>query len=295
MMQADAPRSVLISGGGGNLGRKLIRHLDGQAWCRRIVAVDRNAAALEGVGTPSGKVETVPLDLRDEGLAAHVSGIDTIVHFAVLNPLPDSTWAEAAHSFDMTARLLLLARERGVRRFVFASSNHTVGALMATPDAAERRPSHLTTDMFAPGSRWDTPGGRIVGYAYGAGKIFSERLCLAAAVPGSLSTVAIRIGWCQAGENRPETLNAGGSPLVSDGAVETEGGAAELAWFRDMWLSNRDFEQLFERAIRAPTDGWPGPAIVVNGVSANAGMAWEIETARRWLGYRPKDNVRDHV
>ena len=58
-----------------------------------------------------------------------------------------------------------------------------------------------------------------------------------------------------------------------------------------MWLSNRDFVQLFERAISAPTDTWPGPSIVVNGMSNNRGMAWSLEETRRYLGYEPQDDV----
>lgn len=62
-----------------------------------------------------------------------------------------------------------------------------------------------------------------------------------------------------------------------------------------MWLSNNDFNQLFERAILADARDWPVPGVVVNGMSANEGMAWEIESARATIGYVPRDNVWDHV
>jgi hypothetical protein len=58
-----------------------------------------------------------------------------------------------------------------------------------------------------------------------------------------------------------------------------------------MWLSNRDFDNLFERAVLADAANWPQPGIVINGVSANSGMAWEIETAKQLIGYRPQDDV----
>ena len=58
-----------------------------------------------------------------------------------------------------------------------------------------------------------------------------------------------------------------------------------------MWLSNRDFAHLFERAVNADPGGWPAPAIVVNGMSDNTGMAWSLDETRRYLGYQPLDDV----
>ena len=58
-----------------------------------------------------------------------------------------------------------------------------------------------------------------------------------------------------------------------------------------MWLSNRDFVHLFERAVNADAAAWPAPAIVVNGMSDNTGMAWSLDQTRRYLGYQPRDDV----
>ncbi len=58
-----------------------------------------------------------------------------------------------------------------------------------------------------------------------------------------------------------------------------------------MWLSNRDFAHLFERAVNADASEWPAPAIVVNGMSANTGMTWSLDETRRYLGYQPLDDV----
>jgi hypothetical protein len=55
-----------------------------------------------------------------------------------------------------------------------------------------------------------------------------------------------------------------------------------------MWLSNRDFCQLMERCILAD------PSIrfeVVNAMSRNAGMPWDIEHTRTVLGYEPQDGL----
>jgi nucleoside-diphosphate-sugar epimerase len=291
-------RVVMVTGAGGNLGSKLVDFLLKAPWCSRIVAVDRDRTVLDRRYGGCAGVEALTIDLARADLAAlsaSVANVDAIIHFAVLNPLPDSSWAEAAHSFDMTAMLLMAARDSGVRRFVFASSNHTVGHYMMTDLSGGVAPGSLTTGIFAPGSKWQTEAGEIIGYAYGAGKIFGERLCLAAAVKGGLSTVAIRIGWCQAGENRAATLDASGNPKLGERGLKSRSGDSELRWFRNMWLSDRDFCHLFERSILSSSADWPHPGIVINGVSANAGMGWEIRSARDTIGYVPLSNVWDEV
>jgi hypothetical protein len=45
-----------------------------------------------------------------------------------------------------------------------------------------------------------------------------------------------------------------------------------------------------ECAIRADAAGWPAPAIVVNGMSANTGAVWDIATTRRLIGYQAADD-----
>jgi ribose transport system permease protein len=89
------------------------------AFFRQIYFVGSNeqAARLSGI-------DVTLVRLVAYGLSGLLAAVDAIVHFAVLNPLPDSTWEEAAYSFDMTASLLLQTRDAGLRRFVFASSNH---------------------------------------------------------------------------------------------------------------------------------------------------------------------------
>ena len=59
-------------------------------------------------------------------------------------------------------------------------------------------------------------------------------------------------------------------------------------WFRLMWLSNRDFCHLMERCIEA--EKLP-PFVILNGMSANAGMRWDIGTTRKLVGYAPQDDV----
>src|SRR5262249_39321599 len=108
---------------------------------------------------------------------------------------------------------------------------------------------------------------------------------------GRLTTVATRVGWCQPGANHPRTLNLSGSPGVEGPPPKNAEEERDLRWFRNMWLSNRDFLDLYERAFLADPAGWPSPAIGVNGMSANRDMPWDVETTKRLIGYRPQDDV----
>jgi len=44
-------------------------------------------------------------------------------------------------------------------------------------------------------------------------------------------------------------------------------------------------------ALTADAGNWPGPHIVVSGMSNNAGMAWDLSEAKAWIGYEPQDDV----
>lgn len=279
---------VMITGAGGNLGGKLRALLEASQWCTGIAGIDvRPAPADTGL-----KTGWVVADLRDPADArwiAAAEAADAIVHFAAQSAMPDSGWAEAAQSFDMTANLLAVAARRPCR-FVFASSNHAMGGYKDAPIPGGRI-SGDTPPL--PGTRTFDGVAHKTSTAYGASKLLGERATIAAAQGsgGRLSAVALRIGWCQAGENRAATLAAHGA--VQHGAApQAEAEAArDLRWFRNMWLSNRDFAALLERALRAPANAWPAQAIVVAGVSNNRGTDWDLETGRKYLGYAPADDV----
>ncbi|MGL4421727.1 MAG: NAD-dependent epimerase/dehydratase family protein, partial [Gemmataceae bacterium] len=88
-----------------------------------------------------------------------------------------------------------------------------------------------------------------------------------------LEVIAIRLGWVWRGVNEP-------------GELPAERGE----WFRNMWLSDRDFLQLMDCCLTAPL---PEPFLIVNGMSANTGMRWDLTTARTLLGYSPQDDVHN--
>jgi uronate dehydrogenase len=132
--------------------------------------------------------------------------------------------------------------------------------------------ARITTSLPPrPGTRYIVDGEHRDSTPYGTAKLFGERLGKSIAESTSVSVIAVRIGWVRPGENRAADIPAERGP-----------------WFRLMWLSNRDFCQLMEKCIGAD------PAIrfaVINGMSSNSGMRWDIDYSRQVVGYQPQDDV----
>ena len=107
-----------------------------------------------------------------------------------------------------------------------------------------------------------------------------------------MTVACVRIGWVQVGPNLPETLSAAGTPGMEPvrDAGDPDVARAER-WFRELWLSNRDYERLMERAIEADGATWPEGFVIVNGMSRNPGLRWSLEEARQWLQWEPVDGI----
>lgn len=318
MTEVFRDRTVAITGSLGNLGGKLIAHLIRQQRTPRIVGLDLHlppagvvASLQEMAATPKGDGAPTVLDFvacdlsdwRDRRWRAVFDEVEAVVHFAACNPYPEATWQEAAISLDMTLHTAHAAADSAtVDRFVFATSNHVMGGYKDPPLAGNTGPGELRPDSEpAVGTIWHTGEQWMNSTAYATAKFAGERICraLAERTDGKTTFVGVRIGWCQPGENRPETLSASGSPTLALGEAPPGLDPADFErssrWFREMWLSNRDFVQIFERAIRVDASDWPQPFLLVNAMSNNRGMKWSLAEARRWLGYDPQDNVYAHL
>jgi UDP-glucose 4-epimerase len=114
---------VLVTGGSGFIGRRVVAAL--QAAGAAVVVADRTAH-------PDARLRRVGGDLRDPAVrdAAVEPGLTGIVHLAaitsVLGSLRDPALVHEVN-VGVTAGLLELGRQRGVGRFVLASTNAVVG------------------------------------------------------------------------------------------------------------------------------------------------------------------------
>ncbi|MEM7029904.1 MAG: NAD-dependent epimerase/dehydratase family protein [Chloroflexota bacterium] len=297
---------VAITGAFGNLGWKLIQHLATNQVVPKIIGLDLrgpNDAQMRVIEqfagqTDIGWVEANLTDWHDQSWRDSINSADAVVHFAAQNPYPEASWGDSAASIDINLNVAQAAADSPkTSRLVFATSNHVMGRYKDSPLAEQVGAGELTPDLEpGVGTVWHTGETLMDKPAYAVAKFAGERICMALGRRGAgkISYACIRIGWCQPGDNRPGTLSATGSPtLTSEGGViaDPASHARDERWFKSMWLSNRDFVHLFERAILADGANWPNHAILVNGMSNNSGMKWSLEATKRWLDYQPQDNV----
>ena len=224
-------KTILITGASGNLGNKLRQHLDGRY---PLHLLDR---------TPQHKdVAEAELSQWAASWVKRFDGVDTVVHLAA-NPNASASWdALSAPNMDALVNVFTAAAQAGVRRIIYASSNHVMGGYQH-----QKQPQTLTTDIAPqPGAHYGVAGQERNSIAYGGAKLFGERMGKCYADIYGMSVIAVRIGWVRAGANR-----AGDVPPERD------------AWFRLMWLSNRDFCHLLECCIEA--DASIGFAVINDG------------------------------
>ena len=295
-MAPTPPSAVLVTGAGGNLGRKIIEALAVTSWCKRIVGVDFSTNLTPFSPAAQARLTLTAGDLSRaaEPWAEAFAGIDAAVHLAAQNPNIDATWAQASNSFDQTVNVGAAGLRHGVSRLVFASSNHVMGGYKDDPLAAAMKPGALSPVLPpAPGTKWHDGTAFQDATPYATAKLMGERLFagLAAQSGGTLTSVSVRIGWAQPGDNAARTISHAGSTIGGFPAATTPDAKRDLRWFRNMWLANEDLQSVFLAAIAADATGWPSPGIVVNGMSANRGMDWDIATTERLIGYRAKHDL----
>lgn len=159
---------ILITGAAGHIGRALRKGLQGRYPLLRLADIAPQAPAGPGE-------EVVRFDItRPDQVLAAMKDIDCVVHLA---GIPDEDTWERIHRMNIEGcyNAFEAAREAGVRRFIFASSNHAVGY--------HRRDRHIDDQVLPrPDSR------------YGVSKVFGEAVGRLYADKYGLSVACLRIG-----------------------------------------------------------------------------------------------------
>lgn len=124
MAEVRTGPTVVVTGAGGLIGRRLLSALVAHPDVGRVVATD-----LPGAVPPGHRREIRPADVRDRAqLAAAFAGADVVVHLAYqLDPLHDEDRMRAVN-VDGSRNVAEVAAAAGVQQLVVASSATAYGA-----------------------------------------------------------------------------------------------------------------------------------------------------------------------
>ena len=256
-MWLTSKRPSWITGASGNLGRKLSDHWRDRYELRLLDLSPRDHAG----------VSAADLAEWDPAWVAQFAGVDAVVHLAA-DPQGDQSWANLVRpNMDMLINVFTAAAQAGVPRLIYASSNHVLGSYRNLAEPAvltHDTPPRPGVNLFFEGYLYDSTG-------YGGAKLMGERLGKCFADIYGLEVIAVRIGFVHPDDNSAAFFKANYDP-----------------WFQEMWLSTQDYQQLMDRCLTATL---PTKFHIVNGMSRNEGMRWDIEHTRRLLGYEPQDGL----
>jgi uronate dehydrogenase len=194
-----------------------------------------------------------------------LDGADVVIDLASANW--QRPWEDVRdNNIPAAWNTLEAARRRGVRRVVYASSNHVTGlyerddpyASIIAGNYEGLDPATVPRITTAMAVRPDGP--------YGVGKALGEAAARYYSEEHGLSVLCLRIG----------TLNRANRPLA----------ARHFATL----ITHADMARLARCCIEAPPELTFG---VFYGVSANRWRIWDVEDARRAIGYEPRDDAEE--
>ncbi|MGC6589780.1 NAD(P)-dependent oxidoreductase [Paenibacillus sp. FSL W7-1279] len=173
-------RKLLITGAAGTIGNVIY---NGLLKDNRYEVVGADIQADEKLGI-------VQMDIGDETrLTELTQGVDTVLHFAWIKDKGDFLGKVLAGNVSGAYKLFETAVHNGVRRIIFASSNHATGY-------------YKTNEMVGPQDPYRPDS------FYGLSKCYIELLGRLYSDQGKISSFNIRIGNFP-GDNRPHSERAG--------------------------------------------------------------------------------------
>ena len=245
-------KNILITGGAGLVGSVLTKGLKDK-FNIRILDIKK----ADGVDSHTGDISNI------DSIMPAFKDIDTVVHLAGDRRV-HGDWDSILNNIIGLYNIYEAARLSGVKRVVFASSQHATGGFYFVAPYSfindgeyEKLPSDYRpldeTCRIRPDS------------FYGASKSFGESISSYYSDFYNISTINIRIGWVISDDDptfSPISLN--------------------------LWLSHRDIVQIIDLSINAPEEL---KYDTFYATSDNHWKIWSIEKAKKILGYKPFDGA----
>ncbi|NMO98039.1 NAD-dependent epimerase/dehydratase family protein [Paenibacillus lemnae] len=173
-------RKLLLTGAAGTIGNTIFKGLQ-QDERYDIIGADKQQDDEQGI---------VEMDITDEArLQELTQGIDTVLHFAWIKDEGDFLGKVLEGNVSGAYKLMEAAVQNGVRRIIFASSNHATG-FYKTDEKVDPE------DPYRPDS------------FYGLSKCYIELLGRLYSDQDKISSINIRIGNFP-GDDRPHSERAG--------------------------------------------------------------------------------------
>jgi NAD+ dependent glucose-6-phosphate dehydrogenase len=246
---------IAVTGAAGTIGRRLCADL---ARDFQVVRIDLHDAE-------------VIADVQDiAALERAFADCETVVHLAGVVAV-EASWTDVyGPNIHGTYNAFEAARRKGVKRVIFASSNHAVGMHELENAPAIYEPGYglvVPTDAaYRPDS------------LYGVWKAFGETLGRYYSDNHGLQVTCVRIGSITDADDPLDESVRNSSNWLN--LTETQ----KFARYAATWMSQADFARLV-RAILARDVKYA----VVYGVGNNATRFWDLEAGRAIFGFWPLD------
>lgn len=248
-------KRILITGAAGRIALLV----------REALAPDHNVSGVD-IRASEAHPEDAVADMTNlDAIRPLFKGYDVVIDFAN-NPAGNLSWEDAYHNNILaTFNAMRAAQEAGVTRYVYTSSNRiTEEYQQEEPYASICRGDYDDIDLAAfpriTAAMPVRPNG-----PYGIGKAAAEAAGRYFVDKHGMSVICLRLG----------TMGREGE------------GPRDQRQFATM-LTPRDVKHLYQCAVAAPDDLRFG---VFYGVSNNKWNFWDIEDARKRIGYQPQDNM----
>ena len=140
-------KKVLVTGGAGFIGSHIVDRL--LSLGAEVVVLDNlETGKIENISHNLDRIRFIQKDLRDDSaLDEALEGVDFVSHQAALRSVPKSVSQPLRYNeVNVTGslKLFLIAKEKGIKRIVYASSSSVYGERFEFPEKEEDLPSPIS-------------------------------------------------------------------------------------------------------------------------------------------------------